>query len=110
MPINVDRYEELAGEVLKVYEEAERTMMRRVANRLNRGVTQPGWTEKKYGEMHEVSRQMQQYVDQLSKTRGEMQKQFIEQAYADARAAMISDARTFTDLSESRATATVDRA
>lgn len=102
MPINVDHYEALAGEVLKVYEEAERTMMRRVANRLNRGVTQPGWTEKKYGEMHEVSRQMQQYVDQLSKTRGEMQKQFIEQAYADARAAMISDARTFTDLSDIR--------
>lgn len=102
MPINVDHFEALAGEVLKVYEEAERTMMKRVANRLNRGVTQPGWTEKKYGEMHEVSRQMQQYVDQLSKTRGEMQRQYIEQAYADARAAMISDARTFTDLSEIR--------
>ena len=92
MPINVDHYEALAGEVLKVYEEAERTMMKRVANRLNRGVTQPGWTERKYGEI----------VDQLSKTRGEMQRQYIEQAYADARAAMISDARTFTDLSEIR--------
>lgn len=100
MPINVDRYEDLAGEVLKVYEEAERTMMRRVANRLNRGVTQPGWTEKKYGEMRDVSRQMTAYVDHLSKTRWEMQKQFLEQAYADARAAMISDAQTFANLSE----------
>lgn len=100
MPINVDAYEQLAGEVLKVYEEAERTMMKRVASRLNRGITQPGWAEKKYGEMRDVSRQMTAYVDHLSKTRGEMQKRFLEQAYADARAAMISDAQTFAGLSE----------
>lgn len=100
MPINVDHYEELAGEVLKVYEQAEQTMMRRVANRLNKGVTQPGWTEKKYGEMKDVSRQMSSYVDSLSKHRGEMQKQFINQAYTDARKAAISDAQTFTQLSE----------
>ena len=37
MPINIDHYEELAGEVFAVYEQAEETMMRRVANRLNRG-------------------------------------------------------------------------
>lgn len=100
MPINVDAYEQLAGEVLKVYEEAERTMMKCVASRLNRGITQPGWAEKKYGEMRDVSRQMTTYVDQLSKNRGEMQKQFIQQAYDDARAAMISDARTFTGLAD----------
>lgn len=100
MPINVDHYEELAGEVLKVYEQAEQTMMRRVANRLNKGVTQPGWTENKYGEMKDVSRQMSSYVDSLSKHRGEMQKQFINQAYTDARKAAISDAQTFTQLSE----------
>ena len=102
MPINVDHYEDLAGEVLKVYEEAERKMMKSVANRLNRGVTQPGWTERKYGEMRDVSRVMRGYVDRLSKTRGDMQKQFIEQAFADARSAMISDAQTFANLSEIR--------
>lgn len=99
MPINVDHYEELAGEVLKVYEQAEMTMMRRVANRLNRGVTQPGWTEKKYGEMREVKRQMTDYVAALSEKRGEMQQQYIKQAYEDARLAMISDAQTFTNMS-----------
>lgn len=102
MPINVDHYEDLAGEVLKVYEEAERKMMKSVANRLNRGVTQPGWTERKYGEMRDVSRVMRGYVERLSKTRGEMQKAYIEQAFADARAAMISDAQTFANLSEIR--------
>lgn len=102
MPINVDHYEELAGEILKVYEQAEITMMRRVADRLNRGITRPGWAEKKYGEMREVKRQMTGYVDHLSKTRGEMQRQFIRHAYEDARRAMISDATTFTNLSEIR--------
>lgn len=100
MPINIDTYENLAGEILKVYEEAERTMMRRVKNRLARGIDQPGWTERKYGEMRDVRNEMAKYVAGLSATRGAMQRQFLEKAYGDARAAMISDARTFGELSQ----------
>ncbi|HAM16521.1 MAG TPA: hypothetical protein DCP91_11835 [Eggerthellaceae bacterium] len=95
MPISVNRFDDLAANVLSVYEEAERHMMGRVAARLQRGVTQPGWTEKKYGEMRAVSREMQAYLANLQVDRRELQQQYLEQAYETARAAHVSDAYTF---------------
>lgn len=96
MPIDIDRYENLAGEILQVYDEAERVMMSRVARRLQRGVDQPGWTERKYGEVQDVVREMRGFMSGFSADRREMQREFIEQAYADARNAMMDDARAFT--------------
>ena len=95
MPINTSRYEALAGEVLKVYEEAELTMMRRVANRLQRGITQPGWTERKYGEMRDVTREMTTFMGKISANRAAMQQKFITDAYNAAQVAAISDAELF---------------
>ena len=47
MAIPVGEYESLARQVLEVYNEAELTMIRRVARRLLKGVNAPGWTERK---------------------------------------------------------------
>ena len=47
MAIPVNAYEQLAGQMLKIYEEAELIMIGRVAKRLAKGVSSPGWTERK---------------------------------------------------------------
>ena len=43
MAIPVGEYESLAQQVLEVYNEAELTMICRVARRLLKGVNAPGW-------------------------------------------------------------------
>ena len=50
MAIPVGEYESLAQQVLEVYNEAELTMIRRVARRLLKGVNAPGWAERKLSE------------------------------------------------------------
>ena len=46
MPINVDKWADLAGEVTKVYEEAEMTMMRNISNRVYADPYSARWAEK----------------------------------------------------------------
>lgn len=57
MAIPVGEYESLARQVLEVYNEAELTMIHRVARRLLKGVNAPGWTERKLSETAQVHRQ-----------------------------------------------------
>lgn len=97
MPIRSDRYEALANDVYAIYEEAERVMMHRVAKRLLKGVTQPGWTERKYGEIRAVNREMREYMDNVSKRRREAQETGLQAAYGGSRDAFLTDARRFTE-------------
>lgn len=53
------QYEELGERMLKVYSEAEQRMLRSVANRLARGVDQPGWTEFKASQLTEARKAIQ---------------------------------------------------
>ena len=99
MPVSVDSYEHLAGEVLKLYEQAENTMLRRVANRVARGVTKSGWTEQKYKEMGTVRREMQSFIAEISRDREAMSRRFIEEAYTSSSSAFVMEARQFASLS-----------
>lgn len=99
MRLSIDAYERMAGEILKVYEQAELEMTRRVAKRLEKGVTQPGWTEQKYGEMKAVTKQMTKVVDSLHRDVNVQVQQYVETGYEDGKSSFINEAREFTDIS-----------
>ena len=98
MPVSVDTYEHLAGEILKLYEQVENTMLEKIALRLGRGVTQEGWTEKKYSEVNAVRREMQAFIDDMRDERDAMNRRFIEEAYTSASSAFVMEARQFSSL------------
>lgn len=98
MPISVDRYEAIAEEVLAIYEEAEVTMMHKVAKRLQRGITQPGWTERKYSEMLDVVKELRLYMSSVSKERRKVQMEGLEKAYTESRDAFLNEPYIFTTL------------
>lgn len=98
MPVSVDSYEHLASQVLKLYEQAENTMLARVAERVSQGVTQSGWTEKKYSEVGAVRREMQSFISGIQKDRDAMNRQFIEEAYTSASSAFVMEAQQFAHL------------
>lgn len=100
MRLSIDAYERMAGNILKIYEQAEIEMTRRVANRIKRGVTQPGWTEQKYSEMKAVTRQMSKVVDSLHRDFNVQAMQYVETGYEDGRSSFINEAREFADLSQ----------
>ena len=95
MPISVDSYDALAGQVLELYGEAERVMCERVARRLQRGVTEPGWTERKLAETQAMSRELTSLVDGLQGQRQGMTDRFVRDAYAASSQAFVSDATRF---------------
>lgn len=98
MSISAERLEEMAGQILQIYDEAEQTMMQRVARRAARGVDDPGWTETKYHEMTAVRKEIVSFVGKLSADRRGMQERFLQEAYEDGQSQMISDARRYADL------------
>lgn len=102
MRLSIDAYERMAGEILKVYEQAELEMTRRVAKRLEKGVTQPGWTEQKYGEMKAVTKQMTKVVNSLHRDVNVQVQQYVETGYEDGKSSFINEAREFTDISQIR--------
>lgn len=97
MAISVDHYDKLAGQVLELYSQAEQVMSERVANRLFRGITAPGWTERKYSEMRDMTRELGSIVDRLHKDRTAMMDQFVKNAYEASSRAFVDEARLFTD-------------
>ena len=98
MPIQQDRYESIASEVLAIYDEAESVMMHRVARRLLKGINQPGWTERKYGEVQQVTKEMRDYMRGVSEKRRDVQQEGLTQAYNGGRDAFIDEARKFTNV------------
>ena len=67
MAIPVGEYESLAQQVLEVYNEAELTMIRRVARRLLKGVNAPGWAERKLSETAQVHHQLSELLAALTR-------------------------------------------
>ena len=97
MPIAVSAYERLAGEMLTLYEQAEAKMLDRVAARLAKGVTVPGWTEKKYAETAAVRKELSGIVGGMSKQRRKMSEEFINTAYNGSAQAFVNEAQRFTE-------------
>src|SRR5690606_6622780 len=65
MPISPADYEEFAVYMLRVYEEAEAIMLRRVARRLARGIDEEGWAERKLSEIVTLRREILQVLNRL---------------------------------------------
>lgn len=84
---------DLSVQLVSIYEEAERNMLIKVKNRIDRGITDDGWTELKSNEMTKVRKDLQNTVDKLSK----MTNKELEKAIKDAYSAGISSAEV--DLS-----------
>ena len=64
------QYEELGERMLACYDEAEQQMLRSTARRLARGVTVPGWTERKLAEMQQARRAVEKSLaDARSRSR-----------------------------------------
>lgn len=68
--MSTDRNElsfELAKEVVEIYELAEYELTEKVARRVIRGVTEPGWTEAKLAEIQQLRREALATIDRLRK-------------------------------------------
>ena len=97
MPISVDQYENLAGQVLSIYEEAEQKMVERVSRRLERGITQPGWTEKKYAEMYLMRNELAKINEQMIYDRRSITDDLVKTAYLKASQSFVNEARTYAE-------------
>ena len=97
MPIAVSAYEHLATEMLEIYEQAETRMLGRVVARLSKGVSESGWTEKKYAEVTAVRKELSGLVSDLSQKRKQMSEQFIAETYTKGAEAFIAEARSFKE-------------
>ena len=97
MPISVDQYETLAGQVLSIYEEAEQMMVDRVSRRLERGITQPGWTEKKYAEMYLMRNELAKINEQMIYDRRSITDDLVKTAYLKASQSFVNEARTYAE-------------
>lgn len=95
MAIPVNAYEQLAGQMLKIYEEAELVMIGRVAKRLAKGVSSPGWTEKKYSEASDMRKHLQAVTDSLKKKRLQIAEKSIGIAFDGASTWAFADAHEF---------------
>lgn len=95
MPIAVSAYERLAGEMLTLYEQTEAKMLERVAKRLAKGVTTPGWTEKKYAEVAAVRKELSGLMSSTSGERRKMTAEFINAAYGGSSQAFVNEAQQF---------------
>ena len=97
MPIATEQYEALAAKVLKVYEEAEQHMINAVSEKVKKGLTQPGWEERKLAEIQSVTKENRAYMARITAQRRRIQEESILEAYTGAAQAFISDARKFTE-------------
>lgn len=98
MPINVDQYERMAGEVMKVYEDAEATMLKNISARLYADPYTSRWAEKKYAEMREVNKAMQSFVGKLHSDRVDLQEEIIRKAYGMSGQEFLKDGAQFAEL------------
>jgi hypothetical protein len=58
---------DLSTQLLAIYDEAEKNMLGKVKNRVDKGITDSGWTELKSTEITKVRQELQKTVDKLSK-------------------------------------------
>lgn len=77
------QFEELGERMLKVYSEAEQKMLRAVANRLSRGVDQPGWTEFKSSQMTEMRKQIEKVLAEAHAQSAEVMAAAVTAAYGE---------------------------
>lgn len=89
MPVSPELGERLGARLLAIYSEAELAMLDRVARRLERGIDEPGWAERKLLEVTSLKRETRAIIEGLRRSA----EGAIPGAIEDAYAAGLSEAR-----------------
>lgn len=76
----------IVGRLLGLYKEAEQDLTRLVNNRLEQGITQTGWTERKLLETRALQTELRSRMDELVNATSEEAHLAIRQSYAAAAA------------------------
>lgn len=79
-PLTEHDAEEIAGGLVEVYRQASETMLRNVAGRMARGVTQYGWAERKTSEVLDAHRQLERIYSRASVQREKLLTGVIDRA------------------------------
>lgn len=90
MPVSPELGERLGARLLVIYTEAELAMLDRVARRLERGIDEQGWAERKLLEMTELKRETRSIIRALA-ARGDQE---IPSAIEDAYEVGLAEARS----------------
>lgn len=97
MPISVSKFERLAGQMLDFYEEAEQTLLKKMAQALAKGTSNDRWASRKYAEVSKISNELRKVVNEMKAGRKILSDEFIETAWSDSSNAFVADAKKFTD-------------
>lgn len=92
-----EKYERLANELRALYVDAEQVMLRRVAKRIAKGVTQPGWTEKKAAEISAARQEIEEAIQNLEDRAREAWTPAIEESYRKGWVSGKTDIERFGD-------------
>lgn len=92
-----EKYERLANELRALYVDAEHVMLRRVAKRIAKGVTQPGWTEKKAAEISAARQEIEEAIQNLEERAREAWTPAIEESYRKGWVSGKTDIERFGD-------------
>lgn len=97
MPTAPGYHEEAANEIRRVYSDAETIMIKKVSNRLEKGVDhQTGWAEIKLTEIHFLREELGDVVDDLRKVSPDIANA-VEKAYQDGSKEAINDLTAVLD-------------
>lgn len=97
MPITVSGFEHLAGEILSLYEEAEQSMLNKMADHLADDSDSPQWAARKRSEIFAVKRELNGVLRDLKAGRAVLSDDFIKTAYNSSSKAFVAEASRFTD-------------
>jgi hypothetical protein len=81
MPVSPELGEKLAARVLRIYAQAEETLLTKVARRIERGIDEDGWAERKLAELAAMRREAKAVVTELDKAGPDEIATVVEDAY-----------------------------
>lgn len=81
MPVSPDLAMDLAKATRDVYVAAEIDLLAKVARRTARGITEPGWTERKLAEIQDLRREVQATIADLASSSAETVTEAVTTAY-----------------------------
>lgn len=84
MGISTDTFAASAREMLKLYEESERRLIKLLSERLAQGVDLPVWAQRKYAEARQMRQELEKLLADLARQRGKLVNEAIIDAYTGA--------------------------
>jgi hypothetical protein len=93
MPVSPASSEQVAREILRIYLRAELVLMRAVARRVKRGITDPGWAERKLAEVTLLRRETLSVVRDLDREMARQVDDILRRSYELGTAAARAELR-----------------